>query len=601
MGGNWKDFFFGAFDPAGTVTLDKLPGAIWLQALSVRVFGFDYWAVALPQVIAGVLTVLVLYRAVRRVAGPKAGIVAALVLAASPVNALLNRGNVSDSMLVLLTVLAADATTEALVTGRGRSLVLAGVWIGLAFQTKMVQAWLIVPPLFAAYLVAAPCDLRRRVRSAALAAVVALVVSLSWMSVVSAVPGHDRPYVDGTTDDSVFAQVFVCNGWSRIGIHLGGGTIVHGAQPFVLDLVQHHSQVGTFRIAASPQRLLVGPLGRDDAWLLPAALAAGMATLVARRRMPRRDPIRAAIVLWGGWLVVLGGFFSLGAYVNSYYTAALVPAVAALCAIGATLAWRARHTSRVPAALLAMVVPTTGLYAVALVPGTAGVRAWLVPTLVAGCVLAETALGLSLVRGRGASSPRPALAVGLSGLSLLLAPAVTTGVVVAQGLGSFSTPFQSQAATQGTTTGPERFQAEGTSLAAYYDRAYPGTGIVWGVDTSAVAAPFVMVTGRRVPPHRRLLGQRPRAHRGAAAPSHRRRTAVDPSSSPCSPRWRPARALGAGALRARRRPPRRQRRAAPLLPLLSTASGGGGTTGVVRLAVLRGHGTRRAASEGSRR
>ncbi|MGA2521779.1 MAG: glycosyltransferase family 39 protein [Acidimicrobiales bacterium] len=502
MGGNWKDFFFGAFDPAGTVTLDKLPGAIWLQALSVRVFGFDYWAVAMPQVIAGILTVLVLYRAVRRVAGPKAGIVAALVLAASPVNALLNRGNVSDSVLVLLTVLAADAATRAFVTGRSRSLVLAGVWVGLAFQTKMVQAWLIVPPLFAAYLVAAPSDWRRRLRCVALAGLVALVVSLSWMSVVSAVPGHDRPYVDGTTDDSVFAQVFVYNGWSRIGVRLGAGTIVHGTQPFVVDFARNNTDVGTFRIAASPQRLLVGPLGRDDAWLLPAALTAGVATLVARRRAPRRDPVRAAVVLWGGWLVVLGGFFSFGAYVNSYYTAALVPAVAALCAIGATLAWRARHTSRVPAALLAVVVPATALYAVALVPATAGVRGWLVPTVVAGGVLAETALGLSLLRGGRSSfsSPGAAPAMALSGLSLLLAPAITTGVVVAQGLGSFSTPYQSPAATQGTTTGPERFQADGAQLAAYYDRAYAGQGIVWGVDTSGVAAPFVMVTGREFLP-----------------------------------------------------------------------------------------------------
>lgn len=91
MGGNWKDFFFGAVDPAGTVSLDKLPGAVWLQALSVRLFGFHYWAVALPQAIVGVLTVLVLYRVVRRLAGPKAGLVAALILAASPVSVLVNR------------------------------------------------------------------------------------------------------------------------------------------------------------------------------------------------------------------------------------------------------------------------------------------------------------------------------------------------------------------------------------------------------------------------------------------------------------------------------------------------------------------------------
>jgi hypothetical protein len=108
MGSSWRDFFFGAVDPAGTVTVDKLPGAFWVQALVVRVFGFHYWCVAVPQVLAGVLTVLVLFRVARRLSGPGTALVAVLILAASPVTALLNRGNVSDSLLALLTVLAAD-------------------------------------------------------------------------------------------------------------------------------------------------------------------------------------------------------------------------------------------------------------------------------------------------------------------------------------------------------------------------------------------------------------------------------------------------------------------------------------------------------------
>ena len=157
MGSSWHDFFFGSVDPTGSVSLDKLPGAFWVQALSVRLFGFHYWAIALPQILAGVLSVLVLYRVVRTMAGPKAGLVAALVLAASPVTALVNRGNVSDSILVLLTVLAADATCRAVRTGRLGPLLLGGLWIGLAFQTKMIQAWLILPVILVTYVIAAPC------------------------------------------------------------------------------------------------------------------------------------------------------------------------------------------------------------------------------------------------------------------------------------------------------------------------------------------------------------------------------------------------------------------------------------------------------------
>src|SRR6202008_340975 len=117
MSESWHDFIFGAFDPAGTVTVDKLPGALWVQALSLRVLGFHIWALVLPQVVEGVLTVLVLYRAVRRLAGPAAGLTAAAFLAVPPVPVLLSRGNVSDSLLILLLVLAADATSAALLTG----------------------------------------------------------------------------------------------------------------------------------------------------------------------------------------------------------------------------------------------------------------------------------------------------------------------------------------------------------------------------------------------------------------------------------------------------------------------------------------------------
>ena len=213
MSESWHDFIFGAFDPAGTVTVDKLPGALWGQALSLRVFGFHIWALVLPQVVEGVLTIVVLYRAVRRLAGPAAGLTAAAVLAVTPITVLLSRGNVSDSLLILLLVLAADATSAALLTGSLRQLLLAGVWVGLAFQAKMIQAWLALPALAAAYLLAAPASrLRTRCAHVALAGLVTAVMSLSWMTAVSLVASQDRPYVDGSPDDSVYTQVFDYNG-----------------------------------------------------------------------------------------------------------------------------------------------------------------------------------------------------------------------------------------------------------------------------------------------------------------------------------------------------------------------------------------------------
>src|SRR4029079_6629641 len=217
MSESWHDFIFGAFDPAGTITVDKLPGALWVQALSLRVFGFHIWALVLPQVAEGVLTVLVLYRAVRRLAGPAAGLTAAAALAVTPVTVLLGRGNVSDSLLILLLVLAADTTSAALLSGSLRQLLLAGVWVGLAFQAKMIQAWLVLPALAAAYLLAAPAArLRTRCAHVALAGLVTAVCSCTWMPAVWLVPSQARACVDGSPNDSVYTQVFDYNGLGRL-------------------------------------------------------------------------------------------------------------------------------------------------------------------------------------------------------------------------------------------------------------------------------------------------------------------------------------------------------------------------------------------------
>jgi 4-amino-4-deoxy-L-arabinose transferase-like glycosyltransferase len=164
MSMSWHNLIFGAFDPAGTVTLDKLPDPFWVQALAVRAFGFHDWAIVLPQAVEGVLTVLVLYRAVARLAGPTAGLVAALVLAISPATVALNRGNISDSLMILLLVLAADAVSAAIVSGAQRRLILAAVWVGLAFQAKMIEAWMVLPAFGLAYLVGGPARARRPAR-----------------------------------------------------------------------------------------------------------------------------------------------------------------------------------------------------------------------------------------------------------------------------------------------------------------------------------------------------------------------------------------------------------------------------------------------------
>jgi 4-amino-4-deoxy-L-arabinose transferase-like glycosyltransferase len=513
MAGSWHDFVFGAFDPAGTVTVDKLPGALWLQALSVRIFGFHLWALVLPQVIAGVLTILVLYRAVRRVAGAAAGLAAALALAVTPVTVLLGRGNVSDSVLILLLVLAADATTAALLSGRLRQLMLAGLWVGLAFQAKMAQAWLVLPALATAYVLAAPAGKWRvRIAHAAAAGAITALVSLSWMTAVSLVPAHDRPYVDGSRNDSLFVQVFDYNGLAR---HSAKQTFNVAGPPatFFTGLSQQELNHLTSTVRPTWHRLITGPLGLDGAWLLPAALISLVAVLVSRRgpkpaerseALARRKTLRAAVILWGGWLVVLAVFFSAGGYLNSYYVAALAPPVAALCGLGVSLCGPWPWPGKVRLTVLATAGATVA-YGTYLLnsPAAADVPGWLQPALIVAFGICAALLLLS------PRLPTGGLAVqAFTVLTLLAVPAVAAVTVVIRGLGPFDVPFESPRASTATQWLP-RDEAAYNNVITELKARETRPGVLFGTDTAYVAATYVMLSGQEVLPIGGIFGGLP--------------------------------------------------------------------------------------------
>jgi 4-amino-4-deoxy-L-arabinose transferase-like glycosyltransferase len=222
MSVSWKAFFYGALDPKATITIDKLAGSFAPQALSARIFGYHAWSLALPQVIEGVIATLAMYRVVRRWAGPVPGLVAAGIFALTPIAASMFGHSMEDGLLTMGLVLAADAYQRAVMEARLRSLIWSGVWVGIGFQAKMLQAWMVLPALVIGYLVAAPAPLRRRLGQLAVAGVVMLAVSLSWIALYTFTPAQDRPYVDGSTNNSAISMVFGYNGLERFGISVPG-------------------------------------------------------------------------------------------------------------------------------------------------------------------------------------------------------------------------------------------------------------------------------------------------------------------------------------------------------------------------------------------
>jgi 4-amino-4-deoxy-L-arabinose transferase-like glycosyltransferase len=497
---SWHNFFFGAADPWGSVSVDKLPGALWLQALSIRAFGPHVWAFALPQVLEGVLTIFVLYDAVRRVAGAGAGIVAAVVMTTSPIVILLDHGNISDTLLILLLVAAADATIRAVVGGRAGPLLWAGLFVGLAFQAKMLQAWLVLPALFLTYLLASPVrSLWRRSVHVVVSGLIALAVSLSYMSAVSLVPSGSRPYVDGSCDDSIFNQVFSYNGLNRVGNTLLDSHGCSRPSRWIENLSRTASRLhlNTGAIAPGWDRLLHGVFGHDDAWLLLAAVVAAVGLFVASRDKPRTDPLRAATVLWLTWLVVTFAAFSAGRPVNSYYVAALVPAVAALCGMGGAAAWHRRRIRSVRVTLLVLVIATVAID-VALVPGYVGVRDWVVAASVVVGVLASAVLLASLLP-RHDSVWSLAAGPALAAAALLLGTGWASAIVVTEGLGPFDSPYAPASVNRATQAAIADYGPDQQALLRFV-ATVPRGQAADVLETSRAAGDYILATGREFLP-----------------------------------------------------------------------------------------------------
>ncbi|WTZ53406.1 glycosyltransferase family 39 protein [Nocardia sp. NBC_01388] len=346
---SWKALLFGSLDAGNAITVDKPPASLWVMGLSGRVFGFSSFSMLLPQALMGVASVGLVYGAVRRWSGPAAGLLAGVALAVTPVAALMFRFDNPDALLVLLLVAAAYCTVRATANGSGRWLALAGVAVGFGFLTKMMQAFLVLPALGLVFLVAAPIGLRHRIVRL-LGAFAALVVSGGWfVALVSLWPSASRPYIGGSTDNSMLELALGYNGLGRVlggegnGGGGGGGNTGFGGSTGIT-------------------RLFGDSMGTEISWLLPAALIGLIAGLWFTRRTPRTGRSRAALLLWGGWLLVTGVVFSyMQGTIHPYYTVALAPAIAALIGVSVVELWRARQFRTARIALAAMAA-TTGVW-----------------------------------------------------------------------------------------------------------------------------------------------------------------------------------------------------------------------------------------------
>ncbi len=468
---NWHNFFFASYDPGGFVTVDKPPVGFWFQVLSAKIFGFNAVSILLPQALAGVLSVLLLYYLVRRRFGVVAGLLAALALAVMPISVVTNRNITIDSTLALFLLLGAWAVIRAAETGKLRWLLLAAAIVGIGFNIKMMEAYLVVPAFGLLYLLAAPRSLWTRVWHLALAGLVLVVISFSWIAAVDLTPASQRPYVDSTQDNSELSLALGYNGVERLlgGVFGGRGGLRGGNRPATTTTTttrngtsgttgntpgsgtpgttgntpgngtpaaprtpQTNANAGFGGIfntgAPSPLRLFEVSLGGQVSWLLPLALLGILALAWQRRPRFQEDRQQQALLFWGMWLLTMAVFFSVAGFFHQYYMTEMAPGIAALFGIGLVTMWKDFQEGGWRGWLLPIALVATLAEQIYLLSSYPTWSSWMVPIMVVLTIVAVVALvGARLAPRLRAKAPSQRVllpALGLGVLALMLAPTV---------------------------------------------------------------------------------------------------------------------------------------------------------------------------------
>lgn len=431
---SWKAFFFGSLDAGSAITVDKPPLGVWPMALSVRLLGPSPFSVLLPQALEGVATVAVVVSLVRHVtSSSRLGLLAGGLFALTPVSVLMFRYDNPDALLILLLVGAAASTVKALDSRRaGAWMACAGALVGLGFLTKMGEALLVVPALTVAYLAYAEVARPQRVLHVVGAGAALLASAGWWVAVVTLWPAGSRPWIGGSTTNSVLGLAFGYNGLGRIS--------------------------GADRAASTGDTWQLSRAGRifdlqsatASLWLLPAAVVLTAAALRLTSHDPRLRRQRAVLVLWLVWAgTMLGVFAVMTGIFHSYYTIMLAPATAALVTIAGAVVVQHRTRPVARAALVGAAL-TTGVVAFVLLTGTPG---WL-PGLrwsVAGTLVVAAGV-LHRVRMERTPAARVILAVAVVGVLAPTAFAIATVAASHSGASPVVGPGTSGSRTAGGRT-----------------------------------------------------------------------------------------------------------------------------------------------------
>lgn len=477
-----SNFFFIAAEPGGSVTIDKPPLGLWIQAISAMFLGVSGFSVVLPQILAGIFSVPLLYTLVKRYFGTGAGLAAALVMAVMPVSVAVQRNNTMDATLIFTLLLAAWMFIKATESGKFKWLLLGGVLVGLGFNIKMMQAFLPLPAFYGLYFLGAKTGWGRKIAYLVATTIVILAVSLSWIIAVDLTPADQRPYMGSSENNSALELAIGYNGIQRLLGGMGGGgsprtgsvnptdggqftpptdsdgqqmtppagftppTDANG-QPMTppYDMTARNGMpnagggmFGNEIGSAGVLRLFTQPLDNEIGWLLPFSLfGLGLLIFASRPRLPLVTAHKG-VILWGGWLVTEIVFFSAAGFFHAYYLSMLTPPIAALVGIALMRVWHIHQNHKVLAiTLLLTSVSATLAFQIVIAAGYTDSLWWaLIPLaalLIAVLVLIMARINPRFSRWAGAGFVASAVA-------LVIIPTTWAGATTAQNGGNTTLP-----------------------------------------------------------------------------------------------------------------------------------------------------------------
>lgn len=532
---SWHNFFYASAEPGGSVTVDKPPLGLQIETLSALLLGVSGFSTSLPNILAGIFSVPLMVHLVKKHHGTTAGLVAALVVATTPVVFAADRNNTQDGLLTFVLLLAAWAFIKSVETGRSRWLFLGAFIVGLGFNIKMLQAYLPVPAFFALYFLGARTGWLKKLGLSLAALALMAAVSLSWAFYVDSVPQDERPYIGSTQENSVIELMLGHNGASRLfnGLMQAGqppraqlqpapgvdgpdgfspyispdNPAIPGSPPNNRQAGMNPPPGGASQTPFSSEtgtpgilRFFKPPLALEMSWLLPFALVSLVILLLqSRLKLPVESSAHMGLILWGGWLLTCVIFFSMiSGIFHSYYVVMLVPPLAAVVGAGFAASLKNIRTGKgMYGWLLVLFAAVTVGYQFLLARMNDVKGAWLpfaILLVVLGAIL--------LIANR----LRPAAGFQGSGFALILAamlviPLVWSFLTVNQGTDRNLPAAYGVQGIGAPNLPARRGNADGNvggDFLKFLEENTQGIKYLVAVPSSAVGAPAVLVTGRPV-------------------------------------------------------------------------------------------------------